>query len=123
MYVYVYIYIYIYTYIYIYIYIHVYIYIYICTEAPADARLSAFPCPMLVVVYAQSHCVICVFVHCFNVMCCFDVAERPIIHLFVVFSDSLRTNDSESWSALRPVHLLRVSLLRALESNFPGNPL
>ena len=24
---------------------------------------------------------------------------------------------------IRPVHLLRVSLLRILESNFPGNPL
>ena len=25
--------------------------------------------------------------------------------------------------AIRPVHLLRVSLLRVLESNFPGDPL
>ena len=27
------------------------------------------------------------------------------------------------WFTLRPVHLLRVFLLRVLESNFPGDPL
>ena len=39
-----------------------------------------------------------------------------IIVIIIVFSSSIT-------SCLRPVHLLRVSLLRVLESNFPGDSL
>ena len=38
-----------------------------------------------------------------------NITQFTIIHYNIIYS-------------LRPVHLLRVSLLRVLESNFPGDP-
>ena len=37
--------------------------------------------------------------------------------------NSNNDNNDISYGTLRPVHLLRVFLLRVLESNFPGDPL
>ena len=49
-----------------------------------------------------------------------DYAIPPTAVLFVgIWDPRLEVLDLE----LRPVHLLRVSLLRVLESNFPGDPL
>ena len=45
---------------------------------------------------------------------------QPWLNTLVVATPATST---WAWAALRPVHLLRVSLLRVLESNFPGDPL
>ena len=96
---YIYIYIYIHIYIYIYVYIHICIYIYIHTSMCA----VLFPHPW------------------FLTAACSRLSPK---------SCNLR-HHVNTWSAtcrniprkLRPVHLLRVFLLRVLESSFPGDSL
>ena len=100
-----------YIYIYIFLYIHIYIYIYIYIHT-----------------YIHTH-------HHNNIILYHTISYYIMLNVAVVLRfgrprrggrpPGLPADDGQQGliGKLRPVHLLRVSLLRVLESNFPGDPL
>ena len=50
---------------------------------------------------------------------CFYYVSLLLVDTMIMIGDL----DSRPLRTLRPVHLLRVAILRVLESNFPGDPL
>ena len=103
-YMYIYIYIYIYTYIHTYIYMYVHMYMYVCM----------YVC-MNIYIYIYTYIHIHIHIHTY-------IHEAEVWGSWVVLRVSLHCRIVHAYR-LSPISLLGLSLLRLLDSNFPGNAL
>ena len=119
--IYIYIYAYIYIHIYIYTYIYIYIYIYVCVLRSFSSQLSraagARAAPRVtntttttIIIIITTTTTMIIVINCNNAD---NNNNGPLP----------RPAGRPARSAVRPVHLLSVFLLRVLESNFPGDSL
>ena len=94
-----------YIYIYIYIDTHIYIYIY------------------LYYIYIYIYTCVCIYIYIY-VYLYLSISLSLSIYIYIyIYTHKANRPASARECLLRPVHLQRVSLLRVLESNFPGDPL
>ena len=105
------------------VYCYVYIVIVVLFIIVCYLMLLLLYC-LLLCLFARS---VCQARHVANVLLC---PQLRLIHIHQLFKFRIPYTCFESdaasidwWICLRPVHLLRVSLLRVLESNFPGDSL
>ena len=132
----IYIYIYIYVYTYMYVYIYIYIYIYMCMYTYREREIERDLCTykyisMCVCIYIYiereryvgNHICMCIYVYIYI----YRERGRDMYTQYITnyMFDQHKSYISKALTnvRVRPVHLLRVVLLRVLESNFPGDSL
>ena len=106
----------VYTYINIYIYIHTYVHMYMCIH-------------VYIYIYIYICICICAYAYIYIYIYIYVYSLRKASFQFAHYKRSLlyykcaRETRKLLNRPLRPISLLTLSLLRLLESNFPGNPL